>query len=166
MKLNTSSDLPLFLPVMILPIMDTDKGAVIGVILVYSGPLHDLDDPCLRILERHISAACKRVHALREPLTLSKLRTERIAGTDNEINFEEQDQKVLQLCGELYDIEATSLQLKIVQYLQRETDSMCCCMLVAAEGDGHLFCQVVGEKVLNEEILFPVLPYPLSSSGT
>ncbi|GCC16705.1 hypothetical protein chiPu_0020375, partial [Chiloscyllium punctatum] len=59
------------------------------------------------------------------------------------------------LSGELYDQDAASLQLKVIHYLQEETHSACCCMLVSSEDNGQLFCRVVGDKVLEEEIIFP-----------
>ncbi|XP_078259041.1 phosphodiesterase 2A [Rhinoraja longicauda] len=152
--------------IMILPVIDTDVGKVISVILVYSGSLSNVDDSCLRILERHISAACKRVQTLYDPLSWGHFMTEQPPSKMNMVEgaIDELDNKVLKLCGELYDVEATSLQVKIIQYLQRETESKCCCMLVASEGDGHFFCQVVGEKVLREEIVFPLAFVPLKHS--
>ncbi|XP_043548660.1 cGMP-dependent 3',5'-cyclic phosphodiesterase [Chiloscyllium plagiosum] len=43
-----------------------------------------------------------------------------------------------------------------VNQLQEETHSACCCMLVSSEDNGQLFCRVVGDKVLEEEIIFPL----------
>ncbi|XP_072118636.1 cGMP-dependent 3',5'-cyclic phosphodiesterase isoform X2 [Mobula birostris] len=144
--------------IMILPVIDTDMGRVIGVVLVYCGLMNNINEPCLRILERHICASCKRVQALLNPLSWSHFNIGQVTNAAMEISgaFDELDHKVLQLCGELYDLDATALQLKIIQYLQRETHSMCCCLLVVAEGETHLFCQVVGDKVLEEEIIFPL----------
>ncbi|XP_059819232.1 cGMP-dependent 3',5'-cyclic phosphodiesterase [Hypanus sabinus] len=150
--------LPTDKQIMILPVIDTDIGRVISVILVYCGLMNDINEPCFRILERHICASCKRVQALLNPLSWSHFSIGQVTNAEMEISgaFDELDRKVLQLCGELYDLDATALQLKIIQYLQRETHSMCCCLLVVAEGDTHLFCQVVGDKVLEEEIIFPL----------
>lgn len=68
----------------------------------------------------------------------------------------ELDRNILQLCGELYDLDATALQLKVIHYLQEQTQSQCCCLLLVSEDNHQLFCQVVGDKVLEEEISFPV----------
>ncbi|KPP70196.1 cGMP-dependent 3',5'-cyclic phosphodiesterase-like [Scleropages formosus] len=38
--------------------------------------------------------------------------------------------------------------------LQQETQSLCCCLLLVSEDNHQLFCQVVGDKVLEEEISF------------
>nr|XP_034971256.1 cGMP-dependent 3',5'-cyclic phosphodiesterase [Zootoca vivipara] len=57
--------------------------------------------------------------------------------------------------GELYDLDAASLQLKVINYLKQETQSPCCCLLLVSEDNHQLFCQVVGDKVLEEEISFP-----------
>uniref|UniRef100_A0A8C3LKF5 Phosphodiesterase n=1 Tax=Chrysolophus pictus TaxID=9089 RepID=A0A8C3LKF5_CHRPC len=56
--------------------------------------------------------------------------------------------------GELYDLDAASLQLKVVNYLKQETQSLCCCLLLVSEDNHQLFCQVVGDRVLEEEISF------------
>ncbi|XP_069748281.1 cGMP-dependent 3',5'-cyclic phosphodiesterase isoform X2 [Narcine bancroftii] len=144
--------------IMILPVVDHSVERVIGVILVYAGLLDNIDEPCLQILERHICASCKRVQTLLNPLSWSHFSTNQPLSEEEGIPgaFDELDRKVLQLCGELYDLDAATLQLKIIQYLQQETKSKCCCMLVVAEDDTHLFCQVVGDKVLEEEIIFPL----------
>nr|XP_023648140.1 cGMP-dependent 3',5'-cyclic phosphodiesterase [Paramormyrops kingsleyae] len=59
--------------------------------------------------------------------------------------------------GELYDLDAASLQLKVINYLQQETQSLCCCLLLVSEDNHQLFCQVVGDRVLEEEISFPLM---------
>ncbi|GAA6075547.1 cGMP-dependent 3',5'-cyclic phosphodiesterase isoform X1, partial [Tachysurus ichikawai] len=41
--------------------------------------------------------------------------------------------------------------------LQKETQSQCCCLLLVSEDNHQLFCQVVGDKVLEEEISFPLM---------
>ncbi|RLW03339.1 hypothetical protein DV515_00006544 [Chloebia gouldiae] len=56
--------------------------------------------------------------------------------------------------GELYDLDAASLQLKVINYLKQETQSLCCCLLLVSEDNHQLFCQVVGDRVLDEEISF------------
>ncbi|KAG8002097.1 cGMP-dependent 3' [Nibea albiflora] len=41
--------------------------------------------------------------------------------------------------------------------LQQQTQSQCCCLLLVSEDNHQLFCQVVGDKVLEEEISFPLM---------
>ncbi|XP_063807558.1 cGMP-dependent 3',5'-cyclic phosphodiesterase-like, partial [Pseudophryne corroboree] len=40
--------------------------------------------------------------------------------------------------------------------LQEQTQSPCCCLLLVSEDTHQLFCQVVGDKVLEEEISYPL----------
>uniref|UniRef100_A0A4W5K2W8 Phosphodiesterase n=1 Tax=Hucho hucho TaxID=62062 RepID=A0A4W5K2W8_9TELE len=56
----------------------------------------------------------------------------------------------------LYDLDAASLQLKVIRYLEEQTQSLCCCLLLVSEDNQQLFCQVVGDKVLKAEISFPL----------
>uniref|UniRef100_A0A8C8JZN7 Phosphodiesterase n=1 Tax=Oncorhynchus tshawytscha TaxID=74940 RepID=A0A8C8JZN7_ONCTS len=56
----------------------------------------------------------------------------------------------------LYDLDAASLQLKVIRYLEEQTQSLCCCLLLVSEDNQQLFCQVVGDTVLKAEISFPV----------
>nr|XP_023394813.1 cGMP-dependent 3',5'-cyclic phosphodiesterase [Loxodonta africana] len=57
---------------------------------------------------------------------------------------------------QLYDLDASSLQLKVLQYLQQETGASRCCLLLVSEDNLQLSCKVIGEKVLEEEISFPL----------
>uniref|UniRef100_A0AAX7TJW6 Phosphodiesterase n=1 Tax=Astatotilapia calliptera TaxID=8154 RepID=A0AAX7TJW6_ASTCA len=41
--------------------------------------------------------------------------------------------------------------------LQQQTRSQCCCLLLVSEDNHQLFCQVVRDKVLEEEISFPLM---------
>ncbi|XP_059502836.1 cGMP-dependent 3',5'-cyclic phosphodiesterase isoform X2 [Stegostoma tigrinum] len=144
--------------VIIIPVMDENVERVISVIVIYCGVLENVDELSLNLLEKHICATCKRVHALLNPLSWSHIGLHQSYTAEAELPgaFNELDHKILQLCGELYDQDAASLQLKVIHYLQEETQSTCCCMLVLSEDNGQLFCRVVGDKVLEEEILFPL----------
>uniref|UniRef100_A0A8C7PS10 Phosphodiesterase n=1 Tax=Oncorhynchus mykiss TaxID=8022 RepID=A0A8C7PS10_ONCMY len=62
----------------------------------------------------------------------------------------------LSTIGELYDLDAATLQLKVIRYLEAQTHSLCCCLLLVSEDNQQLFCQVVGDKVLKAEISFPL----------
>uniref|UniRef100_A0A8V5H8G2 Phosphodiesterase n=1 Tax=Melopsittacus undulatus TaxID=13146 RepID=A0A8V5H8G2_MELUD len=148
--------------VLILPLVDKDSGAVVCVILVHCGQLSDLDEQNLRALERHTLVAFRRLQALQKlqpwpqvSLSTSSSQTS-LAKAEKVPNssYSALDCKILQLCGELYDLDAASLQLKVVNYLKQETQSLCCCLLLVSEDNHQLFCQVVGDRVLEEEISF------------
>ncbi|KYO25631.1 cGMP-dependent 3',5'-cyclic phosphodiesterase isoform B [Alligator mississippiensis] len=150
--------------VLIIPLVDKDHGGVVCVILVHCGQLSEPDQQNLRTLEKHVLVAYRRVQALQKlqpwpQVSLSTsssqnslAKTERATSGD----YNDLDRKILQLCGELYDLDAASLQLKVLNYLKQETQSPCCCLLLVSEDNHQLFCQVVGDKVLEEEISFPL----------
>ncbi|KAI1893965.1 hypothetical protein AGOR_G00129090 [Albula goreensis] len=151
---------------LIIPLADQDQGIVIAVILVSCKQLSEADEQHLAVLEKHVTVACKRVQAVQKPAqwrqvclsptsSQSSLPKPEAAPTDG--SYSEMDHKILQLCGELYDLDAASLQLKVINYLQQETQSLCCCLLLVSEDNHQLFCQVVGDKVLEEEISFPLM---------
>ncbi|XP_018604115.2 cGMP-dependent 3',5'-cyclic phosphodiesterase isoform X2 [Scleropages formosus] len=146
--------------VLIIPLVDRDQALVIALILVSCKQLSEVEEQHLGILEKHVAVACKRVQAsAQRPQgslspnpshnSLAKPESARTGETYSEL-----DRKILQLCGELYDLDAASLQLKVINYLQQETQSLCCCLLLVSEDNHQLFCQVVGDKVLEEEISF------------
>uniref|UniRef100_A0A8B9R7Z7 Phosphodiesterase n=1 Tax=Anas platyrhynchos TaxID=8839 RepID=A0A8B9R7Z7_ANAPL len=150
------------LAVLIIPLVDKDSGAVVCVLLVHCSPLSDSDEQNLRALERHTLVAYRRVQALQKlqpwpqvSLSTSSSQTS-LAKAEKapEGSYSELDCKILQLCGELYDLDAASLQLKVINYLKQETQSLCCCLLLVSEDNHQLFCQVVGDRVLEEEISF------------
>ncbi|XP_056341926.1 cGMP-dependent 3',5'-cyclic phosphodiesterase isoform X2 [Oenanthe melanoleuca] len=148
--------------VLIIPLVDKNSGAVVCVILVHCGQLSDSDEQNLRALERHALVAFRRLQALQKlqpwpqvSLSTSSSQTslakpEKAPGS----SYSDLDCKILQLCGELYDLDAASLQLKVINYLKQETQSLCCCLLLVSEDNHQLFCQVVGDRVLDEEISF------------
>uniref|UniRef100_A0A8B9G8I9 Phosphodiesterase n=1 Tax=Amazona collaria TaxID=241587 RepID=A0A8B9G8I9_9PSIT len=148
--------------VLILPLVDKDSGAVVCVILVHCGQLSDLDEQNLRALERHTLVAFRRLQALQKlqpwpQVSLSTSSSQTSLAKAEKVpdsSYSALDCKILQLCGELYDLDAASLQLKVVNYLKQETQSLCCCLLLVSEDNHQLFCQVVGDRVLEEEISF------------
>uniref|UniRef100_A0A673YLT0 Phosphodiesterase n=1 Tax=Salmo trutta TaxID=8032 RepID=A0A673YLT0_SALTR len=76
--------------------------------------------------------------------------------TTPDVDYSVLDHQILRLCGELYDLDAATLQLKVIRYLEEQTHSLCCCLLLVSEDNQQLFCQVVGDKVLKAEISFPL----------
>uniref|UniRef100_A0A8C0HNT7 Phosphodiesterase n=1 Tax=Buteo japonicus TaxID=224669 RepID=A0A8C0HNT7_9AVES len=138
------------LAVLIIPLVDKDSGAVVCVILVHCGQLSDSDEQNLRALERHTLVAYRRLQALQklQPWPQVSLST---SSSQNSLakpekapdsSYSDLDCKILQLCGELYDLDAASLQLKVINYLKQETQSLCCCLLLVSEDNHQLFCQV------------------------
>ncbi|XP_073517181.1 cGMP-dependent 3',5'-cyclic phosphodiesterase isoform X1 [Phyllobates terribilis] len=163
---SLAAPLPPDKQVLILPLLEPDSGRVLCVILMHCSQLSDYDEQNLRSLERHMVVACKRVLAVQKlqpwpQVSLSTGSSEKsLVKPDpdpapNE-SYDELDRKILQLCGELYDLDAASLQIKVIQYLEEQTQSPSCCLLLVSEDSHQLFCQVVGDKVLEEEISFPL----------
>ncbi|XP_050417227.1 cGMP-dependent 3',5'-cyclic phosphodiesterase isoform X1 [Patella vulgata] len=64
-------------------------------------------------------------------------------------------ESLIGLCGELYDQDAASLQIKVIKYLQQRTQAQSAFLLLVVPDTQELFCQVVGSKVLQEEFRFP-----------
>ncbi|XP_006628196.2 cGMP-dependent 3',5'-cyclic phosphodiesterase isoform X1 [Lepisosteus oculatus] len=161
---SLAAPLPPDKKVLLIPILDQDIGGVLSVILVCCKQLSELDEQHLNVLEKHITVAYKRVHVLQKTSPWPQVNFHQTP-SQNSLNksestpggtYNELDRKILQLCGELYDLDAASLQLKVIHYLQQETQSQCCCLLLVSEDNHQLFCQVVGDKVLEEEISFPL----------
>ncbi|KAJ7418481.1 hypothetical protein BTVI_29066 [Pitangus sulphuratus] len=135
--------------VLIIPLVDKNSGTVVCVILVHCGQLSDSDEQNLRALERHALVAFRRLQALQKlqpwpqvSLSTSSSQTS-LAKPEKapESSYSDLDCKILQLCGELYDLDAASLQLKVINYLKQETQSLCCCLLLVSEDNHQLFCQ-------------------------
>ncbi|XP_077154964.1 cGMP-dependent 3',5'-cyclic phosphodiesterase [Ranitomeya variabilis] len=161
---SLAAPLPPDKQVLILPLLEQDSGRVLCVILMHCSQLSDYDEQNLRTLERHMVVACKRVLAVQKlqpwpQVSLSTGSSERsLVKSEPAPNecYDELDRKILQLCGELYDLDAASLQIKVIHYLEEQTQSPSCCLLLVSEDSHQLFCQVVGDKVLEEEISFPL----------
>ncbi|CAD7672973.1 unnamed protein product [Nyctereutes procyonoides] len=141
--------------VLVMPLVDKEAGAVAAVILVHCGQLNDSEEWSLQAVEKHSLVALRRVQALQQrgpgaaPGAVPNPPAGGAAYTDR-------DRKILQLCGELYDLDASSLQLKVLQYLQQETQASRCCLLLVSEDNLQLSCKVIGDKVLEEETSFPL----------
>ncbi|XP_040820045.1 cGMP-dependent 3',5'-cyclic phosphodiesterase isoform X2 [Ochotona curzoniae] len=148
--------------VLVLPLVDKEAGAVVAVILVHCGQLSDNEEWNLQAVEKHTLVALRRVRALQQrepsaaPGAIQNAQVEVVEDQKGGDAHTDQDQKILQLCGELYDLDASSLQLKVLQYLQQETQTAHCCLLLVSEDNLQLSCKVIGDKVLGEEISFPL----------
>uniref|UniRef100_A0A8D1X4A1 Phosphodiesterase n=1 Tax=Sus scrofa TaxID=9823 RepID=A0A8D1X4A1_PIG len=134
--------------VLVIPLVDEEAGALAAVVLVHCGQLSDSDEWSLQAVEKHTLVALKRVQALQQrgpgaaPEAAQK-PPEGVAGDQKGgVGYTDQDRKILQLCGELYDLDASSLQLKVLQYLQQETQASRCCLLLVSEDNLQLSCKV------------------------
>uniref|UniRef100_A0A671F2H4 Phosphodiesterase n=1 Tax=Rhinolophus ferrumequinum TaxID=59479 RepID=A0A671F2H4_RHIFE len=148
--------------VLVIPLVEKETVAVAAVILVHCGQLSDSEERSLQAVEKHTLVALRRVQVLQQrgPRAAPEAVQNPPAGAakdeQREIAHTDQDRKILQLCGELYDLDASSLQLKVLQYLQQETQASCCCLLLVSEDNLQLSCKVIGDKVLEEEVSFPM----------
>nr|XP_051707168.1 cGMP-dependent 3',5'-cyclic phosphodiesterase isoform X2 [Oryctolagus cuniculus] len=156
--------------VLVLPLLDKEAGAVAAVILVHCGQLSDSEEWSLQAVEKHTLVALRRMRALQQrglgqaPGAGAGAGAGAVQNTPVEAAEDQQggaaytdhDRKILHLCGELYDPDAASLQLKVLQYLQQETQAAHCCLLLVSEDNLQLSCKVIGDKVLGEEISFPL----------
>ncbi|XP_071213919.1 cGMP-dependent 3',5'-cyclic phosphodiesterase-like isoform X1 [Salvelinus alpinus] len=159
---SLAAPLPPHRRAVVIPLLDQEQGVVISVLLVGCKPLSDQDEQHLNTLEKHAAVACRRVRTLQSAnqkslISLSPIQPHNALLRPDPTDYCDLDRKILQLCGELYDLDATTLQLKVINYLQQQTQSQCCCLLLVSEDNHQLFCQVVGDKVLEEEISFPLM---------
>ncbi|XP_064837602.1 cGMP-dependent 3',5'-cyclic phosphodiesterase-like [Oncorhynchus masou masou] len=148
--------------VLIIPILDRDQGVATALLLVCCTLPTIAQEQSLDVLEKHVTIACKRVQALQGQRLTQESEVNRTPflslnrRTTPDVDYSALDHLILRLCGELYDLDAASLQLKVIRYLEEQTQSLCCCLLLVSEDNQQLFCQVVGDKVLKAEISFPL----------
>ncbi|XP_029823434.1 cGMP-dependent 3',5'-cyclic phosphodiesterase isoform X2 [Ixodes scapularis] len=66
-------------------------------------------------------------------------------------------QSLFQLCASLYDPLSTDIQVKVVEYLQRTTQSEHAFILLVSEEQDELICKVIGDRILEEPAKFSAL---------
>ncbi|KAL8605203.1 hypothetical protein ACOMHN_031144 [Nucella lapillus] len=66
-------------------------------------------------------------------------------------------ESLINLCGELHDQDAATLELKVIRYLRRQTCSSSGFLLLVVPETQELISQVVGDTILAEEKRFPGL---------
>ncbi|XP_001369173.1 cGMP-dependent 3',5'-cyclic phosphodiesterase isoform X1 [Monodelphis domestica] len=153
--------------VLVVPLVDKEAGGVVATILVHCAQLSEGDEQSLQAIEKHTLVALKRLRNLQQRQPQSRPVPEpsspptSLARPDGAVSigtggYSDLDSRILQLCGELYDLDASSLQLKVLHYLQQETESSNCCLLLVSEDNLQLSCQVIGDKILGEEVSFPM----------
>ncbi|XP_067084872.1 cGMP-dependent 3',5'-cyclic phosphodiesterase-like isoform X2 [Osmerus mordax] len=148
-------------PVLLIPIPDQDLDETFALLVLCCTRPTEGQEQNLDILEKHVTVACRRVRALQGqtgPQRSEVIRSSNVSETvaPEDVDRNAIDQQILRLCGDLYDLDATTLQLKVLHYLEQRTQSLCCCLLLVSEDSQQLFCQVVGDKVLDREISFPL----------
>ncbi|CAD5124731.1 DgyrCDS13001 [Dimorphilus gyrociliatus] len=71
--------------------------------------------------------------------------------------------RILNLCADLHDQDASTLQIKVIRYLSRETFSESGFLLLLSSDDREWFCEVVGERILKPEVRYAVDSSPFYS---
>uniref|UniRef100_A0A4X2M4R4 Phosphodiesterase n=1 Tax=Vombatus ursinus TaxID=29139 RepID=A0A4X2M4R4_VOMUR len=157
--------------VLVVPLVDKEAGGVVATILVRAGVLGGPGPLMLSLipsLSLQTLVALKRLRTLQQrqprPQTVPEPSSPptSLARPDGAVpigtgGYSDLDSRILQLCGELYDLDASSLQLKVLHYLQQETESSTCCLLLVSEDNLQLSCQVgmtvgcLGQVVKNKE---------------
>ncbi|GAB1292405.1 Phosphodiesterase [Apodemus speciosus] len=137
--------------VLVIPLMDKEAGTVAAVILiltVHCGQLSDSEEQSLQAVEKHVSRA---LVALRRVQALQQRGSEAVQNASADASEDQKDEK-----EEYTDHDRKILQLCVLQYLQQETQATHCCLLLVSEDNLQLSCKVIGDKVLGEEISFPL----------
>ncbi|KAL5012349.1 hypothetical protein ScPMuIL_010900 [Solemya velum] len=126
-------------PVLSFPVVDITGDKVIALIVTSGGStcIKDLDK--LQPIGKQIVACFRRLCRTHSPVRQTSVNTEAL----------------VKLCGELYDHDASVLQLKVIKYLEEQTSAESSFLLLVVPDTQELFCQVVGDRVLAEELRFP-----------
>uniref|UniRef100_A0A2R9BHB9 Phosphodiesterase n=1 Tax=Pan paniscus TaxID=9597 RepID=A0A2R9BHB9_PANPA len=142
--------------VLVMPLADKEAGAVAAVILVHCGQLSDNEEWSLQAVEKHTLVALRRVQVLQQrgPREAPRAVQNPPEGTAEDQKggaaYTDRDRKILQLCGE------GPAWTGHEGGLQQETRASRCCLLLVSEDNLQLSCKVIGDKVLGEEVSFPL----------
>ncbi|XP_021362109.1 cGMP-dependent 3',5'-cyclic phosphodiesterase-like isoform X1 [Mizuhopecten yessoensis] len=135
------------------PIDDSQSGRCIALIVVGSNFGEEIDAHSLMPLAEQIVACyrnmCKCDGSTGDQYRETSPPTSSTTTSDKEA--------IVKLCGELYDQNTADLQRKIVRYLEEHTNAEFGFMLLVVPETQELYCQVIGDKVLDQEIRFPLL---------
>ncbi|KAH9514021.1 hypothetical protein Btru_032009 [Bulinus truncatus] len=140
---NHSGEQPtLALAVLLLPIPERGTQKNIGLVVVVSqaGSLSSVDP-------KRIELCLKQISITYEVVKTSLVKDNGPPHISNLLSL-------IHLCGELNDPDAAKLEIKVVRYLQRQTDAESGFLLLVVPETQMLFCQAVGDTVLEEEIRF------------
>ncbi|XP_059178627.1 cGMP-dependent 3',5'-cyclic phosphodiesterase-like isoform X2 [Physella acuta] len=127
--------------VLLLPIPERGTQKTIGLVVVVSqaGALSSVDPKRVELCLKQISVSYEVIKT-----NHSKDSTPQISHL----------QSLIQLCGELNDQDAAKLEIKVVRYLQLHTQAESGFLLLVVPETQMLFCQAVGDTVLQEEVRF------------
>ncbi|XP_076446351.1 cGMP-dependent 3',5'-cyclic phosphodiesterase-like [Babylonia areolata] len=129
--------------VILLPISTKQQGSSLGIVVACtkSDGLLKEEEKGLGILAKQVSMAYFSVQ-----------QAELMSLTDSS-----QLESLITLCGELYDQDAATLELKVIRYLREQTKSESGFLLLVVPETLELISQVVGSTILPEEKRFPGL---------
>ncbi|XP_071847542.1 cGMP-dependent 3',5'-cyclic phosphodiesterase-like isoform X2 [Apostichopus japonicus] len=127
------------------PVLEFGTDRLLGVLVVACDVLSADDEKRLNLLERHISACLSR---------MQRTNSCPSSGKDDLEDMSKYNDSILELCADLHDHDSISLQLKVIKYLERQTQSEFCTLLVVSEDSSELFTQVIGKRVLKDEVKF------------
>ncbi|XP_070554501.1 cGMP-dependent 3',5'-cyclic phosphodiesterase-like isoform X2 [Ptychodera flava] len=123
--------------VVLSPVCHPESDRVLCLLGVVCDSLSQVHQQNLILLEKHIAVCIQRLLRTCQQQTPS------------------QSDGILKLCEDLHDKDAGTLQLKVTRYLEEQTESQCCIILFLCEETGELFCQVLGNRVLDSKIILP-----------
>jgi len=133
--------------VYISPVEDKESERIIAVLVVHCEELTKEDFQNLSFLEKQLCVCFKRLRQQTSPtITPSHIKLK---------SCPDEMPSILNLCGDLYDEDAAKLQLKVIRYLQTQTDAQAGLLLLVPPEHRELVCQVIGDRILDEEIRFP-----------
>ncbi|XP_071786244.1 cGMP-dependent 3',5'-cyclic phosphodiesterase-like isoform X3 [Asterias amurensis] len=147
---STTPALPENRRVVCFPVVDSGNGRVVSVVVVVCNAVSSNQEKRLSLVGRHIAVCVQRLHQMatqpRLPVatTATKAPTacsgSHNGGTCAGTSY---DDGILQLCADLHDNDAASMQTKVIKYLERHTQSECCALwIVSSEDATEVFCQI------------------------
>ncbi|GFR79696.1 LOW QUALITY PROTEIN: phosphodiesterase [Elysia marginata] len=127
--------------VLLLPVPERGSHKKIGLIVVVSQAvsLSSVDPKRVNLCVKQISMSYEVIRA-----SLNKDTSPNVASLLS----------LMQLCGELNDQDAAKLEIKVMRYLQEQTEAESGFLLLLVPETQMLFCQAVGDSVLQEEVRF------------
>ncbi|KAK3741003.1 hypothetical protein RRG08_005693 [Elysia crispata] len=136
--------------VLLVPVPERGSHKKIGLIVVVSQAvsLSSVDPKRVNLCVKQISMSYEVIRA-----SLNKDTSPNVASLLS----------LMQLCGELNDQDAAKLEIKVMRYLQEQTEAESGFLLLVVPETQMLFCQAVGDSVLQEEVRFAG---PTSCFGT
>ncbi|XP_072040960.1 cGMP-dependent 3',5'-cyclic phosphodiesterase-like isoform X4 [Amphiura filiformis] len=190
---NSSSPLPANKKVLCSPVIDKENQRIVCVMVAVCDNPSSAHEKCFSLLEKHVAVCVHRLQqqghnnnrpresvsatarksssssttaaSFSAPSTASVTKASSTTSLQAGDTTHRPKDEILALCADLHDDSASSMQVKVIKFLESHTQSECCTLLVVSEESSELFCQVLGNKVLEEEIRFmtgePVCKYEI-----